>query len=117
MTTQVDQARMQSLLCDYIVCAPDENVACFAGVALPYCDLGIFLIWIIAGAKVYQQAYLQEHRCEILAELNPQWSNIKGQDLVWKIYTTMGNRVKTMTDEQVLNLCNMLWPDDQPQVA
>lgn len=117
MTTQLDQARMQSLLCDYVVCAPEQNAACFAGVALPYQDLGIFLIWVISGAKVYQQAYVYQDRLQILADLNPQWPNVKGTDLIWKIWTTMGRRVQNMSDEQVLNLCNMLWPDDQPQFA
>lgn len=113
MTTQLDQARMQSLLCDYVVCAPDENLACFAGVALPYQDLGIFLIWVISGSKVYQQAYLYQNRHAQLADLNPHLENVKGSDLIWKIYWTMAKRVKTMNDEQILNLCNMLWPDDQ----
>jgi hypothetical protein len=117
MTTKLDQARMQSLLCDYVICVPQDNVACFAGIALPYQDLGIFLIWVISGAKVYQQAYLQQNRHELLSQLNPQWQNIQGSDLVWKIYKTMGQKVQAMNDQQVLNLCNMLWPDDQPTFA
>ena len=115
----IRQARMQSLLCNYIVPVTDSELACFAGVVMPHADLCVFLIWTITNQRSKVQLWWQQNRWQRIEELNPEL-NFHMSDHDVDRWTKIINKVFNkqlvgMNDEDVIALCDIFWPDEYDQ--
>ena len=115
----IRQARMQSLLCNYIVPVADSELACFAGVVMPHPDLCVFLIWNITNQRSKVHLWWQQNRWQRIEELNPEL-NFHRSDHDVARWTKIINKVfhkqlVGMNDEDVIALCDIFWPDEYDQ--
>lgn len=115
----IRQARMQSLLCNYIVPVADSELACFAGVVMPHPDLCVFLIWNITNQRSKVHLWWQQNRWQRIEELNPEL-NFHTHDHDVNHWTKTINAVfhkqlAAMNDEDVIALCDIFWPDEYDQ--
>jgi hypothetical protein len=120
----IRQARMQSLMCNYIVPVQDSDLACFAGVVMPHADICVFLIWNITNQRSKLQLWWQQNRWQPIAEWNSglDFPCQDGSPDAAKNWCKTINRVfsaqlSRMNDQDVIQLCEIFWPEEYDQPA
>lgn len=120
ISDRIKQARMQSLLCNYVVPVIDSDLACFDGIVMPHCDLCLFLIWGITNQKSKCQLWWTRDRWQHIQSLNshlvfPQESIANMKAWITVIHTVIRDKLQCMTDEEILKLVNVFWPDEMSE--
>jgi hypothetical protein len=122
ISDNIRQARMQSLMCNYIVPVADSDLACFAGVVMPHADLCVFLIWNITSQRTKVQRWWQQNRWQRIEELNPHldWpcqDSAQGGANSWTktINEQLHRQLAGMSDQDVMALCEIFWPEEHDQ--